>query len=59
VIEAFFSGIAGDVLKYLVSEFQQFRSERSDALKELETTFGPIDHLVPYYVVPYGQNVNP
>ncbi len=35
------------------------RSKRREEIDEIEKTFGPLDQLVPYYVTPDAQNVNP
>lgn len=46
-------------MSLLIDQLTKIRKERKDQIDEIEKTFGPIDQLVPYYVIPDAQNVNP
>ncbi|MCG8069806.1 MAG: pentapeptide repeat-containing protein, partial [Candidatus Thiodiazotropha taylori] len=59
VPEAFFVKTAVDLIKSLSRTLVDLRNERKDEINRIEKTFGNLNYLVPYYVVPNAQNVNP
>ena len=58
-IELFFVKKAFDLIKILGERLVELRRKRTDEINRIEKTFGNLDYLVPYYVVPHAQNVNP
>jgi len=59
MIESFFSSKAVDLIRILVEQLARIKKERQEQIDDIERTFGPLDQLVPYYIVPDAQNVNP
>jgi uncharacterized protein YjbI with pentapeptide repeats len=59
LLEAFFLKTGTELLKSLIGRLSQIRKERKTEFDELEKDFGPVKYLVPYYVIPHAQNVNP
>jgi len=59
MLEEFFVIKAIELTIALIKGLSGLRRDFSAEISELERTFGPLDYLVPYYVVPDSQNVNP
>lgn len=59
MLEGFFIKKAADLITSLATHLREIQKSRKQEIVEIERIFGPIDFLVPYYVVPDGQNVNP
>ena len=59
MLETFFIKKGVDLIQLLVGQLSKIRKERREQLDQIEETFGPVDQLVPYYVIPDAQNVNP
>lgn len=59
LIEGFFTKKGIDLIKILFSQLKTLRTERKEQIDEIEKIFGSINLLVPYYVIPNAQNVNP
>ena len=57
--ELFFLKKAIDLIKQLGGHLIELRKSRATEINRIEKTFGNLDYLVPYYVVPDAQNVNP
>ena len=48
-----------DAISSLVKEFSKLKRKRKDEIIKIEKLFGPIDYLVPFYIIPDAQNLNP
>ena len=57
--ELFFIKKSFDLIKILGEQLFDIRKNRAEEINEIERTFGNLDYLVPFYVVPDAQNVNP
>ena len=58
-LEAFFTKKAFDLVRELGEGLVGIRRERQVEVDTIESICGPLENLVPFYVEPDGQNVNP
>ena len=55
----FFQRAITELLPTLRRRLPQLRHHYGEVLTDIERTFGPVKDFIPYYVVPYAQNLNP
>jgi hypothetical protein len=58
-LETFFIKKGVELIGELGKNLLNIRTERQDEIDAIENICGPLDNLIPYYVEPDGQNVNP
>ncbi|MBF0382194.1 MAG: pentapeptide repeat-containing protein [Magnetococcales bacterium] len=58
-MKKFFAEKASILLEYIAKQFVELKKEKQEGITQIEKIAGPLDYLAPFYVMPYGQNINP
>ncbi|WP_395737373.1 pentapeptide repeat-containing protein [Prosthecobacter sp.] len=59
MFEAFLLKEITDLVKHGFNRLFDLKKSQAEEVQEIERVFGPLENLVPYYVIPDAQNVNP